>query len=54
LTVNDYLERLIAVRELKISEEEWMTCSICGARLKAENTSEQTYKVHSRRLLMVN
>jgi hypothetical protein len=41
------LERLIAAgRELKVGEEDWMECSICGARLKAKNMPEHMSKVH--------
>jgi len=47
LTVSDYLERLIAVRpRVKPSMEEWVTCGICGARLKARNIPEHRAKVH--------
>jgi hypothetical protein len=49
LTVSDYLERLIAAgRELKVGEEDWMTCRICGTRLKAKNMPEHVSKVHPR------
>jgi rRNA maturation endonuclease Nob1 len=33
-------------RELKVGEEDWMECSICGTRLKAKNMPEHTSKVH--------
>jgi len=47
LTVSDYLERLIAAgRELKVGEEDWMECRICGTRLKAKNMPEHMSKVH--------
>jgi len=47
LAVSDYLERLIAAgRELKVGEEDWMECSICGARLKAKKMPEHMSKVH--------
>jgi hypothetical protein len=47
LTVSDYLERLMAAgRGLKVGEEDWMECRICGARLKAKNMPEHMSKVH--------
>jgi hypothetical protein len=47
LTVSNYLDRLMATRrEPKVGEEEWMECSICGARLKAKDVPERMSKVH--------
>jgi hypothetical protein len=31
---------------LKIGVEEWMACSICGARFKVKNMPEHKSKVH--------
>jgi len=47
LTVSGYLEKLIAAEGgLKVGEEDWMECSIRGARLKAEDMPEHMSKVH--------
>jgi hypothetical protein len=48
LTVSDYLERIIAVLpEIKPNiDEKWVTCDLCGVKLKARNISEHMAKVH--------
>ena len=50
LTVRDYLERLIATRpEARLGMGEgWVTCSLCGVRLKERNMQEHMAKVHPR------
>jgi uncharacterized protein with PIN domain len=48
LTVSDYLEQIIAVlSEIKPNiDEKWITCDLCGVKLKARNMSEHMAKVH--------
>ena len=46
LTVSDYLESVIAVLPKVKPDENWVTCDLCGVKLKARNMSEHMAKVH--------
>jgi len=49
-TVNDYLERIIAILpEIKPNvDEKWVTCDLCGVKIKTRNMSGHMAKVHPR------
>jgi hypothetical protein len=53
LTVSDYLERIIAVLpEIKPNiDEKWVTCDLCGVKLKARNMSDHMAKVHPKKVV---
>ena len=44
LTVDELLNELVAPTQ----GSEWLTCSLCGARIKATNMSRHMAKVHPR------
>lgn len=42
LTVDEFLNELVA------TSGGWLTCSVCGVKIKAENMANHMAKVHSR------
>ena len=44
LTVDEFLNELMAPTQ----GSEWLTCSLCGAKIKATNLSSHMAKVHPR------
>jgi hypothetical protein len=54
-TVNDYLERItVILPKIKPNiDEKWVTCDICGAKIKTRNISGHMAKVHPRKPFIV-